>query len=94
MKQNLLIKWLRANEQWLLFLLLTACLAGKCLVWHMQFFADKELPFLGCFCSAMILSAGVLLCRRRPWWILILLAAVNTWLFANIAYERVCDAYD
>lgn len=88
MKQNLLIKWLRANEQWLLFLLLTACLAGKCLVWHMQFFADKELPFLGCFCSAMILSAGVLLCRRRPWWILILLAAVNTWLFANIAYER------
>lgn len=83
-----IIKWLRANEQWILFILLTICLAGKCLIWHMQFFADKQLPVLGCFCSAMFYTSWVLLCKRRPWWILVLLAAVNMWLFANFAYER------
>jgi phosphoglycerol transferase MdoB-like AlkP superfamily enzyme len=85
---NEIFKWLRINAQWLLFILLTICLAGKCFIWHMQFFADKELPILGCFCSAMFLASWVLLCRRRPWWILVLLAAVNMWLFANFAYER------
>lgn len=83
-----IVKWLRANEQWLLFILLTICFAGKCLIWHMQFFADKELPVLGCCCSAMFFASWVLLCRRRPWWILVLLAAVNCWLFANFVYER------
>ena len=88
MKRNLIIQWFRTNTQWLLFILLTICIAGKCLVWHMQFFGEKDLPVFGCLCSAMILSSGILLCRRRPWWILVLLVAVNIWLFANFVYER------
>lgn len=71
----------------LFFILLTLCIAVKCWIWHMQFFGEKELSFY-CLCSAMLLASGVLICKRRPWWILILLAAVNIWLFSNFVYER------
>lgn len=76
--------WLR----WGFFALLAFCLTAKCTIWHMQFFAEKQIPFLAIVCSSLLLASGVLLCKRRPWWFLLLLVAANTWLFANYAYER------
>ena len=78
----------RKYIQWELFALLTLLLAGKCAVWHMQFFADKAVPILGCLTASMLLASGIFLSKRRPWWTLLLLAATNIWLFANFAYER------
>lgn len=81
-------KLLFSNYQLIFFLLLAFCLTAKCLIWHMQFFGEKYLPVLGCMCSALLLASGALLCKRRPWWVLILLALVNVWLFSNFVYER------
>ena len=73
---------------WALFEVLTMCLVAKSVIWHMQFFGDKEFELLGTVGFSMLLASGVLLCRRRPWWIFVLLAATNVWLFANFTYER------
>ncbi len=75
-------------QQILFFALVVCCLTVKCLIWHMQFFGDKILPVFGCVCSSILLASGILISKRRPWWVLLLLMAANIWLFANYAYER------
>ena len=76
--------WLR----YAIFAFLIFCLIVKCAIWHMQFFAEKQVPVLGLLISGALLMSGVLLCKRRPWWIFLVFLAGNIWLFANFVYER------
>ena len=74
--------------RWGVFAVLVFCLVAKCAIWHMQFFAEKDIPVLVVIWSCLFLASPVLLCKHRPWWFLLVLAAANIWLFANFAYER------
>ncbi len=74
--------------RWGVFAVLVFCLVAKCSIWHLQFFAEKDIPVLVVIWSCLFLASPVLLCKHRPWWFLFVLAAANIWLFANFAYER------
>ena len=80
--------FIEKNQQILLFLVVVLCLTAKCSIWHMQFFWDKMIPVFGYICSSLLLASGILVSKRRPWWILVVLIAANIWLFANFSYER------
>lgn len=60
----------------------------KCIIWKMQFFVETRVPILGCLISCLLLASGVLISKRRPWWMLVVFVATDIWLFANFAYER------
>ena len=76
------------HSPWIAFIGLVVAVAAKCSIWHMQFFADKQVPLFPIMCSAVLLASVVFLCRRCPWWMLLALLAMDVWLFANFAYER------
>ena len=73
---------------WLCFCAMVLFLTAKCAIWHAQFFGDKLIPVGDILWCVLFLSAGILLCRNRPWWSLLLFFTTNLWLFANFVYER------
>ena len=83
-----MIKWFGSLLRWGVFTVVVFSLVAKCAIWHMQFFAEKDISVLAILWSSLFLASPVLLCKRRPWWYLLVLAAANIWLFANFAYER------
>lgn len=77
------------RSRWMLAVALVCVIVFKQSVWHMQFFGDKMIPVGDMLSIALLLSAPVLLSRRRPWWTLVLLLAMNIWMYANVVYYNV-----
>ncbi|MCQ2329791.1 MAG: sulfatase-like hydrolase/transferase [Paludibacteraceae bacterium] len=77
------------TSQWTIFVAMVVALTLKSTFWHAQLFMDWDIRLHHIIYSSLWLSIGVLACRKRPWWSLVIFLIVSAWMFSCFVYYKV-----